>query len=812
MATIIVSLTGTANGPGSVESPVRTLQQALDLAKAGDTIMLRSGEYAGGVTVREANITIKNFPGEKAIVSTGSGPDDPEWVIRFGEDAHGGAIDGLEIKGGSYYGVKLESTYDWGGDIPEHGVRNITIQNSILHDSGRDVIKAAPGADGLQILHNEIYNSGMRDGSNAEGIDIVNADDVVIRGNYIHDTATSGAYIKGGAANGLIEGNFIRNTGAGGAQGVDPQDPPNSGAGLMLGYQTDLEWFGKDNPELYQTMNGIVRNNIIQDTADGGIMVWGSKDPQVYNNTLVNVSTRPWYFGGGVMVSGITTWTESGDVYTKTVNPLVMNNIVSVAEAYNGSPGYVTTAAIAILQNGVTGPIRSDNNQVFGQGSQGEKLFDLGDGEITQAQWLARIGADGHSRVAAPQLDANLHLQAGAGAIDGGGALALGADFDGQPLSGGPLDIGADQADNGAPLALPTRGGIGAAPPKGATQPGEGGDGRPGGDGEPGGGAGGGAGDGGALDPTEPDLPFVQLAKAVDGVVGVYSGPDAHAVALDGHLAIKLAATGFSEYTSGLLQIVEQATGKAVGEIDFVGGDKYDGRQVLDIDLTPFNLKTGTTYSVVTTQDFIRVNAEPWQAGAITRGEWQFTTAGDAPTPGPADTPPPTTTPSAATKGLPTDAVFKPLAKAVAGVIGVYSGPDAAHVDTDGHIGLKLVTEAFAEYTSGKLKIVEMGAEVVAGVIDFEKGDAYDGKQVVDIDLTPFHLKFGTTYSVVTTKDFLRVNAAPWQAGPITLGQWVFTTEDAPGAKTAFAAPHIDTPTVVTSIAPSSSLFEGHFG
>jgi hypothetical protein len=109
-------------------------------------------------------------------------------------------------------------------------------------------------------------------------------------------------------------------------------------------------------------------------------------------------------------------------------------------------------------------------------------------------------------------------------------------------------------------------------------------------------------------------------------VDGVWAGSDPQHMALDGHIALKLVTKAYGDYTGGRLRIVEEPSGKVVGEIDFKKGDAYDGKQVVDIDLGQFNLKAGTTYSVVTTNDFLRVNAAPWQAGAIGRGEWQFTT------------------------------------------------------------------------------------------------------------------------------------------------------------------------------------------
>src|SRR5690242_8624140 len=145
MSTIIVSNSGSDAANGSIGSPVATLAQALKMAHAGDTIMLRAGEYAGGVTVELPNITITSYPGEHAVVSAGVSAGSPDWVIRFGPDAHGGTLNGLEVKGGEYYAVKLESTWDWGGGFPKDGVHDITIQNCSLHDSGRDVIKVTPG-------------------------------------------------------------------------------------------------------------------------------------------------------------------------------------------------------------------------------------------------------------------------------------------------------------------------------------------------------------------------------------------------------------------------------------------------------------------------------------------------------------------------------------------------------------------------------------------------------------------------------------------------------------------------------------------
>lgn len=112
---------------------------------------------------------------------------------------------------------------------------------------------------------------------NAEGIDNVNGSNMTVRNCYFHDIATNALYAKGGAKDCIFEQNLIMNCGEG---------------GLVAGYlDTDAEWFNTtSNPTYFESINIIIRNNIVVNTKWEGIGLYAALNAQVYNNTLINVA------------------------------------------------------------------------------------------------------------------------------------------------------------------------------------------------------------------------------------------------------------------------------------------------------------------------------------------------------------------------------------------------------------------------------------------------------------------------------------------------------------------------------------------
>jgi hypothetical protein len=265
------------------------------------------------------------------------------------------------------------------------------------------VVKVKPNCDNITIRFNEIYNSGRaynggnpNGEDNSEGIDNVNGDNMVVQNNYIHNICSNAIYAKGGAINALIENNWIENA---------------YGAGVMVGFDTSPEFFDLNvNPQYYENIAGIVRNNLIMHTGWEGIGFYASKDAQVYNNTLVDVNYAqnyhsPIYFGISMQ-----DW-ESYAGRPASVNPNVHHNIVCQPATFTKRPlieiRYANEAQIGPLFALAGNPTMSNNcyyiagrTAAFTDNRPGSLLQNAG-----FAAWQTHISGDSGSLEVDPALN-----------------------------------------------------------------------------------------------------------------------------------------------------------------------------------------------------------------------------------------------------------------------------------------------------------------------------------------------------------------------------------------------------------------------
>ncbi|MGE5610566.1 MAG: PA14 domain-containing protein [Bacillota bacterium] len=429
LSSYFVSPTGNDSGNGSITAPWKTVQHAVDSVASGDVVNLRGGNYGGNIYIGTPNITLQSYNGEKAYISSSAQDTSIAGTITIGADASGTKLLNLDVSGGGYYTIKTESTVG-SGEPNEHGASNILIQGCKLHGSGRVVVKNTPGRDNVSLINYDIYDSGMRDASNAEGIDNVNGDRMILRDSYIHDIATTGVYAKGGSIGSIIERNRISNTG---------------GQGIILGQDSDPEWFDlQANPQTYENIDGVVRNNIVTNTAYAGIAAWAALRPKIFNNTLINVATQGQ---GGILLNSQDHYAPPDySTYTTvpTVDATVSNNIV------------VTSAPMIDIRS-LQGSLTMNNNVFYNPRGAAQFQDDTKNFYGDFAAWKALRGTDGASVEANPQLTSDGHLNSNSPAINRGQTISsFTDDFDAQKRpAGAAWDIGADESGATGTVTLP---------------------------------------------------------------------------------------------------------------------------------------------------------------------------------------------------------------------------------------------------------------------------------------------------------------------------------------------------------------------
>jgi hypothetical protein len=253
-----VSTTGRDSNSGSLDSPWASLDHAIEVAEAGDTIMMRGGEYTtnevwirGDRGMGGANgqlLTIRSYPGETASVG-----GDRRIIL----EADYVRIQGLHFR----LPYRMDS---W-------GTGNQIVDNTF---SGPQATYGAIeyGGDNGLIQGNRIEISGGGD-TQDHGIYLHFGRNNIVRGNFISGFSGYGIHAydedKGDHTpraydNILIEGNIITDSA--------------SRSGIILG----------PHDSTITMDNVVIRNNVIFSNADCGILTRYQPIPnlRIYNNVI----------------------------------------------------------------------------------------------------------------------------------------------------------------------------------------------------------------------------------------------------------------------------------------------------------------------------------------------------------------------------------------------------------------------------------------------------------------------------------------------------------------------------------------------
>jgi hypothetical protein len=158
-----VAPSGNDENPGTVERPVRTLNQGVKLLKAGDTLVVRGGLYRESLrsnipsgTSWDAPVTIQAYPGEKVVLQP---PPGSERVLYFdtwnGQPQEYIVIDGLVLDAIHVLHdcVKIDS-----------GAHHLRFVRCEIKNAPNQGVLSSNDTDGSEFLELAVHDNGIREG------------------------------------------------------------------------------------------------------------------------------------------------------------------------------------------------------------------------------------------------------------------------------------------------------------------------------------------------------------------------------------------------------------------------------------------------------------------------------------------------------------------------------------------------------------------------------------------------------------------------------------------------------------------------
>jgi len=326
---------GDDSNPGTLSLPFATIQKAVNVSEAGDTINIMAGTYIEQVDLvnngTSSNpITIQPYSTDSVTVN-GSGMEYWEYKGIFtGDNKSHIRITDLEIEDSPCFGVYIVNSDS----------HNITIDNCTIHDCGNSSIyirrNGAPNIFDVIIENNTCYNiCGYPSGSSGsvqEGISLSGVDDFLIQHNYVYQCGRECIDMKAGTSNGTCQLNTVNCTNS---------NPSTNKIGIYVDSQSSLTCSNItiDRNLVYGNKTGIalacegtsglvedilIQNNIVNVTDGKAFSIINYADPTYEDITIINnvfySQNENAFFSN-----------EDGSEFT---NFVIRNNILAVSNKY----------------------------------------------------------------------------------------------------------------------------------------------------------------------------------------------------------------------------------------------------------------------------------------------------------------------------------------------------------------------------------------------------------------------------------------------------------------------------------------------
>ena len=407
--TYYVATTGSDSNNGlSPQTPFLTIQHAIETVGPGGTIEIMGGTYAGGITIDHpgtANgwITMESYQNQEVTIDGSNTMNDVFFYNNSGAPTYW-EVKGLHITNAQQYTVQIS-------------VPDVKLVDNDISGAHNDLVKLVQAAHNVVIWGNKVHNNNAAPGTNAQGIDMVGSQNVLVAHNTVYNIASIGMYCKGNAANITFEDNALNNI---------------YSRGIMLGESTGVEYLlpGKT----YESYNSIIKNNVITNDQSACLAESSSYDAEIYNNSCYNTAIDRH---GGIMISNESALHQAG------TNVYIRNNIL-----YDLTNRPMEVIAPQAMTNYAT--LHIDHNMYYNPNGVTFEWDDKNIYGMPFATWQKTTGLDKYSIVANPLYasTSTLTLSANSPAINAGIVLpSVTHDFNGvaRPTSGS-YDLGAYQS------------------------------------------------------------------------------------------------------------------------------------------------------------------------------------------------------------------------------------------------------------------------------------------------------------------------------------------------------------------------------
>lgn len=303
------------------------LERAMNAARPGDEILLADGRYGLRRTldIGTPNVTVRSRSGDPSrVVLHGQGMTGDSVGVGISVGAMDVTIADLTVRSVGFHAIQVRG---------EAGASRFTMHNTILEDTGQQLLKGSIGDNGQHaadgVVACSVFNyttSAPSDYTN--GVDILGTKRWVIRDNRLSRIRgpkhASGPAILAwrSAEDTIVERNVI----------VD------SFRGVALGLTE------RDGARPYDHLRGVVRNNVIVNLntwADEAIEANGAQGARIYHNTVLVQGQVGWSISARFP-------TASVDVRNNLTNKPVLSRDGGLLVANDGN---VTNAAVTWFVN-----------------------------------------------------------------------------------------------------------------------------------------------------------------------------------------------------------------------------------------------------------------------------------------------------------------------------------------------------------------------------------------------------------------------------------------------------------------------------